>query len=148
MEEFVSEKFDEKKKVKASEKFEGFKSYQYTDNDFEKVFKNEEKIKEKVKKGNFGEYADYIPLFFEMLKDVFSGKYKEVPVGAIAAIICTLLYILSPIDLILDIIPVIGWLDDIFILGLCIPFVKGDLDKYKTWKQNSKILDEEYAEEK
>ena len=95
----MSEKFDEKKKVKASEKFEGFKSYQYTDNDFKKVFKNEEKIKEKVKKGNFGEYADYIPLFFEMLKDVFSGKYKEVPVGAIAAIICTLLYILSPIVL-------------------------------------------------
>ena len=31
----MSEKFDEKKKVKASEKFEGFKSYQYTDNDFE-----------------------------------------------------------------------------------------------------------------
>lgn len=58
------------------------------------------------------------------------------------------MYILSPIDLILDIIPVIGWLDDIFILGLCIPFVKGDLDKYKTWKGNSKILDEEYAEEK
>jgi len=57
-----------------------------------------------------------------------------------------LLYILSPIDLILDIIPVIGWLDDIFILGLCISFVKKDVDKYKQWKENSEKLESEYEE--
>lgn len=142
----MEEKFDEKTQSKAEKKFEGFKSYKYDDSDFEKVFDNEEKIKEKVKKGNFGEYAEYIPLFFEMLKDVFSKKYKEVPVGSIAAIICTLLYILSPIDLILDIIPVIGWLDDIFILGLCISFVKKDVDKYKQWKENAEKLESEYEE--
>ena len=143
----MSEAFVEKKKEKAEAKFEGFKSYKYDDSDFEKVFENEEKIKEKVKKGNFGEYAEYIPLFFEMLKDVFSKKYKEIPVGSIAAIICTLLYILSPLDLILDIIPVIGWLDDIFILGLCISFVKKDVDKYKQWKMNAQKLESEYKED-
>jgi uncharacterized membrane protein YkvA (DUF1232 family) len=40
-----------------------------------------------------------------MLRDVFTGIYKKVPVGTIAAIIGTLLYVLSPIDLIPDFLP-------------------------------------------
>ena len=142
----MNENLDKRQQEKAEKKFEKFKTYKYDDSDFEKVFENEDEIKRKVKKGNFGKYAEYIPLFLGMLKDFFSKKYIEVPVGSIAAIICTLLYILSPVDLIPDFIPVIGLLDDIFILGLCISFVKKDIDKYKEWKKNAQILEVEYGE--
>lgn len=138
---------DEKEEKQITEKFESFKSYEYTDDDFDKVLKNEDKIKQKVGKDGFGEYAEYVPLFFNMIKDYFSGQYKEIPKGSIAAIICSLLYILSPIDVIPDFIPVVGLLDDIFVLGLCISFVKADIDKYKNWKENKTRLDEEYSEE-
>ena len=81
-----------------------------------------------------------------MLKDFFQGKYKEVPVGTIAAIISTLLYILSPIDLIPDWIPVVGWLDDIFILKKCISFAKKDIEKYRRWKEYAERLESTYTE--
>ena len=70
-----------------------------------------------------------------MLGDVFTGKYKKVPVGTIAAIVGTLLYVLSPIDLIPDFIPVIGYLDDAAMLALCLNFTKYDVEEYKKDKK-------------
>ncbi|MBQ9238776.1 MAG: DUF1232 domain-containing protein [Treponema sp.] len=73
-----------------------------------------------------------------MLKDTFSGKYQELPKGTIAAIICTLLYIFSPIDIIPDLLPVVGLVDDAAMVALCIPFVSKDVEAYKRWRDNTK----------
>ena len=53
------------------------------------------------------------------------------PKGTVAAIIGTLLYVLSPADLIPDVIPVVGYLDDAAVLALCLKFAKHDVDEYK-----------------
>lgn len=54
------------------------------------------------------------------------------PTSAMAGIVILALYILSPIDLIPDIIPVIGWVDDavagIIILILILALATGMLD--------------------
>ena len=42
----------------------------------------------------------------------------------IAAFILLLLYIISPIDGIPDVIPVLGWLDDTFLLGLFVYYLR------------------------
>jgi len=52
----------------------------------------------------------------------------------IAAIIGSLLYIFSPIDLIPDLIPVAGLLDDAAVLGLCLNGISADLKNYSAWK--------------
>lgn len=59
-----------------------------------------------------------------MLKDFFTRKYTEVPVGTIMAIAGSLLYVLSPIDIIPDFIPVVGFLDDAGVIAACINFEK------------------------
>ena len=53
------------------------------------------------------------------------------PRGTVAAIVGSLLYVLSPVDLIPDMIPVVGYLDDAAVLALCLKFVKHDVDEYK-----------------
>ena len=57
--------------------------------------------------------------------------YKKLPVGTIAAIVGTLLYVLSPVDLIPDFIPGIGYLDDAAVLALCLNFTRFDVEEYK-----------------
>lgn len=74
-----------------------------------------------------------IKLYFQMLADIFTGKYKKVPMGTIAAIVGTLLYVLSPIDLIPDFLPG-GYLDDAGIVALCLNFTKQDIEEYKKFK--------------
>lgn len=116
----------------AQDKFNSFTSY--TAEDADKVMKNQQKIESIARDGTLSKYLGDIKLYFKMLGDVFTGKYKKVPVGTIAAIVGTLLYVLSPIDLIPDFIPVIGYLDDAFMFGLCLKACADDVEDYKKWK--------------
>ena len=110
-------------------KFDSFVSY--TEHDAHKVMKNKEKIKEIVSGDVLNSFLSDVKLFFYMFKDVLSGKYKQIPVGTVAAIIGTLLYVLSPADLIPDFIPGVGYLDDAAMLSLCLKFAKFDIEMYK-----------------
>lgn len=89
------------------------------------------------KSGPLNEFYERLMLLFGIVRDWSSGSYKDVPKGSIIMIIIGILYFLSPIDLILDFIPVGGFIDDAFVVGLVIKQVNSDLDKYKVWKQNN-----------
>ncbi|MCR5402848.1 MAG: DUF1232 domain-containing protein [Butyrivibrio sp.] len=66
-------------------------------------------------------------------------EYRSIPLGTIISIVAALIYVLSPIDLIPDFIPVIGYLDDaavvLLVLGLG---VDKDLDKYRKWQEENR----------
>ena len=70
----------------------------------------------------------------ELLRDRVTGAYRGTPWRTIAALTGALIYVLSPIDLILDFIPVIGFLDDAIVIGLAIKLAQPDLEKYRAWK--------------
>ena len=127
--------FTKTDKEKVNEKFESFDSY--TEEDAQKVMDNQEKIEKIASNDTLHKYLVDIKLYFQMLGDVFTGKYKKVPVGTIAAIVGTLLYVLSPIDFIPDFIPVVGYLDDAAMLALCLNFTRFDVEEYK---KNKKLL--------
>lgn len=78
-----------------------------------------------------------IKLLFSMIRDVVGGRYK-LPYRTIAAVVFTLLYFENPFDLIPDIIPVVGYIDDAFMVSLCIKFIGTDLEKYRKWIQSEK----------
>jgi uncharacterized membrane protein YkvA (DUF1232 family) len=46
-----------------------------------------------------------------------------------------LLYVFNPFDLMPDMLPVIGQLDDVAVMGACLALVEQDLLKYKVWKE-------------
>ena len=71
---------------------------------------------------------------FLMLKDYCTGKYREVPFWIIVSIAGVLIYVINPFDLIADVIPIIGLIDDVIVLLLCLALVKLDLAKYRKWK--------------
>ena len=76
-----------------------------------------------------------IPIIIQLIKDYTSGRYKAIPLGTIIALICALIYFLSPVDLIPDTIPGVGYLDDLTVIGLAIKFASTDFDDYKEWLQ-------------
>jgi uncharacterized membrane protein YkvA (DUF1232 family) len=51
------------------------------------------------------------------LVDALSHPSEEAPAMNPIILVLGILYVLSPIDFIPDVIPVIGWLDDIGVLG-------------------------------
>lgn len=130
-----SQKLSKHDEKKVNEEFDSFKYEKFSDEDINNVFENEETIMDKMTDEKLKGFIEYIKLFFCMLKDFATRKYTEVPVGTIIAIVGTLLYILNPIDIIPDFIPLAGYLDDASIIATCIKVIKVDIDKYKEFKE-------------
>lgn len=78
-----------------------------------------------------------IRLLYSMVSDSVRGRYR-LPFRTIAAVAFTLLYFVNPFDLIPDIVPVVGYIDDAFVVSLCIKFIGTDLEKYRKWTQSEK----------
>ncbi|RYG15415.1 MAG: DUF1232 domain-containing protein [Chitinophagaceae bacterium] len=73
-------------------------------------------------------------LLFAIAKDYVNGDYTEIPKRSIVAILGGIIYFLSPIDIVPDFVPVLGFIDDVFVLNLVYKQVLKDLEKYKIWK--------------
>jgi len=105
-----------------------------TEKDIEEVLRRQEEIERKLK-GPLSRFFEDVKDFFSLLKDFFSGEYREVPWFTVAAITAALLYVLNPVDLIPDFIPIIGQVDDALVVSICLYLVEEDLEKYREWKR-------------
>ena len=85
-------------------------------------------------RGPLEEVWEQLKLMISLVKEWLAGNYKEVPTASIVAIIAGLIYLLSPIDLIPDFIPVLGYLDDIFVLGVVFTQIAKDLQAFARWQ--------------
>ncbi len=79
-----------------------------------------------------------IKLLCTMISDAVRGRYR-LPYRTVGAIAFTLLYLANPFDLIPDVIPFVGYIDDAFIVSLCIKFIGIDLEKYRKWMSSEQI---------
>ena len=88
---------------------------------------------------------EYLPKMYYMVRSWLRKEYTGVPVGTIVSILGALLYFLSPVDLVPDFLPGIGYLDDAVVISVCLTLVKGDIDRYMEWKveHGEKIIVEE-----
>lgn len=85
---------------------------------------------------------------FSLLKDWMAGRYPVIPWTVIATLVGALLYVLSPLDLIPDFIPVVGFTDDAGVFAVALSFAGADLAKYREWKrQRAETIDAEWDEE-
>jgi len=78
-----------------------------------------------------------IKLMIALIADYSTGKYTDVPWRVITSIVAAIAYFVSPIDLIPDFIPVVGYLDDAFVIKLALDFAGDDLARYAIWKNRT-----------
>jgi uncharacterized membrane protein YkvA (DUF1232 family) len=77
-----------------------------------------------------------IAILTQLIRAWISGEYKQVPYRSILMIMVGLVYFLSPIDLIPDFIPGVGFLDDAAVLAFILGQTDKDLQKFTSWKQH------------
>jgi uncharacterized membrane protein YkvA (DUF1232 family) len=106
-----------------------------TEKDVEIVINKSEEIQRKFSaKGPLARFIVDGKLLIAIVKDYWAGAYRQVPYGAIASIVFTLIYVLNPFDIMPDVLPFIGQVDDVAVMGACLILVEFDLHKYKDWK--------------
>jgi uncharacterized membrane protein YkvA (DUF1232 family) len=80
----------------------------------------------------------------ELIGDYVKGKYRDIPVGIIVSALAAIIYLVSPIDLIPDFIPLAGYIDDVAVLTLVLGAgLELELRKYRHWKGNEWYKDEQ-----
>ncbi len=111
-----------------------------TEEDFEKVLSKKARIEHLfTSKGPLQKFINEVKLLMSLVKDYYNGSYREIPWWSISAVVAALIYVLSPVDLIPDFIPVIGFLDDAAVVAACLSLIRKDLDAYRLWKANNSI---------
>ena len=89
-----------------------------------------------------GEKLAAVPVMASLIKSYVKKEYTDVPIGTIVAVISALTYVISPIDLIPDSIPVLGYFDDAAVVAACWKLVESDIEEYTQWREkNNKVLD-------
>ena len=92
----------------------------------------EEKLKVIPK---IGDKLSHIPVFVSLIRDYIKKEYL-VPMGTIIAVLSALIYFLSPVDLIIDSLPIIGLIDDAAVVAACLKLVNSDIEEYIEWRDN------------
>ncbi len=112
------------------------KAKKVKENDLQKLLNKRSSIENKLRSNEtIGMYIDKVKTMFSLIRDYRNGTYTEIPWKSIAAIAGALLYVLTPLDLIPDFIPVVGLLDDAGVIAACLKLVSDDLDDYAAWKE-------------
>ena len=106
-----------------------------TQKDIQKVISRSEELQRKFSaRGPLARFVEDGKLLMSIVKDYWAGAYRQVPYGVIASSVFTLIYVLNPFDMVPDVLPLIGQLDDVAVLGACLLLVEHDLHTYKDWK--------------
>ena len=70
-----------------------------------------------------------------MARETLSGHYRKAPRRSLIAAVAALFYLVDPLDLIPDAIPVLGLLDDAVVLTWVARQVRHDVDAFLDWER-------------
>ena len=89
-----------------------------------------------------GEKLADVPIMVSLIRSYVKKEYTDVPIGTIIAILSALIYFVSPVDIIPDSIPVLGYFDDAAVVAACWKLVDSDVEEYIKWrKENGKEIE-------
>jgi uncharacterized membrane protein YkvA (DUF1232 family) len=99
------------------------------------------KLADKESKDNkFKQLFDVALTVVRLVRSYINGEYREIQVGTVISGLAVLLYVLSPIDLVPDFIPVLGFLDDLSLVSWFLGKFQGEITNYREWENRTAQL--------
>ncbi|MGY2132311.1 YkvA family protein [Hymenobacter sp. HD11105] len=89
------------------------------------------------KKGPIQQVIDMARTLIRLVAAYVSGSYRKIETSTIVSGLAVLLYVLSPIDLVPDFIPVVGFLDDLSLISWFISKFQGEIARFQAWESTS-----------
>jgi uncharacterized membrane protein YkvA (DUF1232 family) len=92
------------------------------------------------KDSGFAQIRELMFSFIRLVRSYIQGSYRNVSKKSLIVGVAALLYLIFPIDIIPDFIPVLGYADDISLLAWFIKSFQEELTKYRAWEQTQGIM--------
>jgi uncharacterized membrane protein YkvA (DUF1232 family) len=90
---------------------------------------------EESKDSKFKQLFDTALTLVRLVRRFVSGDYREVRTGTIVSGLAVLLYVLSPIDLVPDFIPLVGFLDDLSLISWFVGKFSDEISRFREWEK-------------
>lgn len=114
-----------------------------TPKDIDKAADKSEEIKKQFRaRGPLKRFIEDGKVLTALIRDWRAGRYRQALYGTIAAVAFALLYVFNPFDLVPDVLPFVGALDDATVIGACLMLVERDLKKYRSWKEGQLTIED------
>ncbi len=84
-----------------------------------------------------GDTASDIAVMCSLIRAYSKKQYTDIQIGTVLLEIALIIYVVNPMDLVPDYIPVAGLMDDAAAIGLVLNMVQIDLNKYKKWQREN-----------
>jgi uncharacterized membrane protein YkvA (DUF1232 family) len=98
------------------------------------LFQDAAKAARSLPTDSFGDTWPYFQTMLRLIRGYYRGEYHEVTESTLVIIIAAVIYVVSPLDVIPDAIPAIGFLDDATVVALALRRTRQDLDDFMTWE--------------
>lgn len=85
-----------------------------------------------------GTHLAWIPKFALLVRSYAMKEYREISLAGIVAIMTSLVYFAAKIDVIPDILPGLGFIDDAIVIASVLQWCEEDLSKYMDWLQEKR----------
>lgn len=89
---------------------------------------------------NHSKLFERVSLFIRMVKSHIRGDYR-VHWQSIVIVVAALVYFVTPIDLIPDLVPITGYVDDLSILLWVNGTLQKEINAFKLWEQGATVRD-------
>ncbi|HEX4632063.1 MAG TPA: YkvA family protein [Chthoniobacterales bacterium] len=87
-----------------------------------------------IPRGPFAETWPYLMAMIRLIRDYHRAEYRDISEANLLIIVAAILYFVSPFDVIPDWVPVLGHIDDAFVISLALKSVRADLDTFMAWE--------------
>jgi uncharacterized membrane protein YkvA (DUF1232 family) len=87
-----------------------------------------------IPRGPFTDTWPYLMAMIRLIRDYHRAEYRDISEQNLRIIVAAILYFVSPFDVIPDWVPVLGHIDDAFVIALALKSVRLDLDTFMAWE--------------
>lgn len=80
-----------------------------------------------------------VGLLGRLLRSYARGDYREIPWKSLVLTVAVLIYFVSPLDVIPDLLPIIGLTDDVALILWLFRAISDDLEHFREWEKKQVV---------
>ena len=87
-----------------------------------------------IPRGPFAETWPYLMAMIRLIRAFHQHEYRDISAQNLLVVVAAIIYFVSPFDVIPDSVPILGNIDDAFVVRLAMKSVSADLDAFMAWE--------------
>ena len=86
------------------------------------------------------EVREKLQLMIRFITAYVKGEYRDVAAKSMATVVGVLVYFVSPLDLIPDVLPILGVADDVALVVWMFNVLEKEITKFSDWEKKTKTI--------